>query len=62
MTDRISHLTKCLKISVILQNDWFNTLTVTYIHCAAHNLILVLNDAVSGVSEAASFFVILQDL
>ena len=34
----------------------------TYVHCAAHNLNLVLNDAMSGVKEIAAFFVTLQDL
>jgi hypothetical protein len=27
-----------------------------YVHCAAHNLNLVLNDAVSAVLEAQTFF------
>ena len=27
-----------------------------YVHCASHNLNLVMNDAVNGVPEAKSFF------
>ena len=33
-----------------------------YVHCAAHNLNLVINDAVKGVSEATDFFDTLGDL
>lgn len=33
-----------------------------YVHCAAHNLNLVLNDAVSAVLEAQTFFATLQEL
>ena len=33
-----------------------------YVHCAAHNLNLVINDAVCAVREIASFFTILQDV
>ena len=33
-----------------------------YVHCAAHNLNLVINDAVNGVPEVESFFNILQDV
>ena len=33
-----------------------------YVHCAAHNLNLVVNDAVNGVKEVGAFFVTLQDL
>lgn len=36
--------------------------TAAYIHCTAHNLNLVINDAVSGVKEVASFFLIIADL
>ena len=32
------------------------------VHCAAHNLNLVINYTVSSVSEAVKFFTILQDL
>ena len=31
-----------------------------YVHCAAHNLNLVINDAVCAVRETASFFTVLQ--
>ena len=27
-----------------------------YVHCAAHNLNLVLNDSMSGVKETSAFF------
>lgn len=33
-----------------------------YIHCAAHNLNLVINDAVSEVTEVRNFFTVLADL
>lgn len=33
-----------------------------YIHCAAHNLNLVINDAMSGVQEISNFFAILQEV
>lgn len=33
-----------------------------YIHCASHNLNLVINDAVSGCTEVSSFFSILQKI
>jgi hypothetical protein len=33
-----------------------------YVHCAAHNLNLVLNDAVCDVKEVSNFFACLQDL
>jgi len=33
-----------------------------YVHCAAHNLNLVINDAVCKVQETASFFTTLEDL
>lgn len=33
-----------------------------YVHCAAHNLNLVVNDAINGVQEAQAFFTILQEL
>lgn len=33
-----------------------------YIHCADHNLHLVINDAVSGCSEISAYFAVLQDL
>jgi hypothetical protein len=33
-----------------------------YVHCAAHNLNLVINDAVRGVKEIMAFFVTLQEL
>ncbi len=33
-----------------------------YIHCAAHNLNLVVNDAVSGVREVQAFFSTVQEL
>jgi len=33
-----------------------------YVHCAAHNLNLVINDAVSAVPQIASFFNTLQEL
>lgn len=33
-----------------------------YIHCAAHNLNLVINDAVSAVREVQAFFTTLQEL
>jgi len=35
---------------------------VAYVHCAAHNLNLVINDAVGSVSETIKFFTILQDI
>ena len=34
----------------------------TYVHCAAHNLNLVINDAVCAVRESASFVTVLQDV
>lgn len=33
-----------------------------FVHCAAHNLNLVINDAVSSVPEAVKFFTILQEV
>lgn len=33
-----------------------------YVHCAAHNLNLVVNDAMSGVTEVRDFFTTLQEL
>ena len=33
-----------------------------YVHCAAHNLNLVVNDAVSAVRSARAFFTTLQEL
>ena len=33
-----------------------------YVHCAAHNLNLVVNDAVSAVRDAQAFFTTLQEL
>jgi len=33
-----------------------------YVHCAAHNLNLVVNDAVSAVRDAQAFFTIMQEL
>ena len=33
-----------------------------YVHCAAHNLNLVINDAVSSVPEAIKFFTVLQEV
>lgn len=33
-----------------------------YIHCAAHNLNLVINDAVGSVTEVANYFAQLQSL
>lgn len=33
-----------------------------YVHCAAHNLNLVVNDAVSGVREVQAFFATIQEL
>ena len=34
----------------------------TYVHCTAHNLNLVVNDAINGVQEAQAFFTILQEI
>jgi hypothetical protein len=34
----------------------------TYVHCAAHNLNLIVNDAINGLPEAQDFFTILQEL
>lgn len=36
--------------------------TALYVHCAAHNLNLVVKDAVTGIKEIDSFFSILQDI
>ena len=33
-----------------------------YVHCAAHNLNLVINDAVGSVPEAVKFFTVLQEV
>ena len=33
-----------------------------YVHCAAHNLNLVLNDACSGISDIKTFYDIVQKL
>ena len=33
-----------------------------YIHCAAHNLNLVLNDAVSHVTEVSNFFAVVEQI
>ncbi|XP_065650463.1 uncharacterized protein LOC136078618 [Hydra vulgaris] len=33
-----------------------------YVHCASHNLNLVINDAVSGCREVKNFFIILQEI
>ena len=36
--------------------------TAMYVHCAAHNLNLVLNDACSGIVEIKSFYDVVQKL
>lgn len=36
--------------------------SAVYVHCAAHNLNLVVNDAVNGVPEVDHFFTVLQDV
>ena len=36
--------------------------SAVYVHCAAHNLNLVVNDVVNGVPEVGNFFTVLQDV
>lgn len=39
-----------------------NRLFVPFVHCASHNLNLIINDAVESVAQNQKFFSIMQDI